>query len=96
MVGKTFDPTQHIEAVNSGQKSSKDLHKLAQEAIEWARDITREKGESSPESAAAWDTVEELLSTISHQKTPQEQSKTYLENYCEEYPESDQCRVYDV
>lgn len=46
------------------------------------------------ECATAWDTVEELSAAKAH-KEAQEGRKDPLEEYCEEVPEADECRVYE-
>lgn len=38
-----------------------------QAAIDYAHQVTGEKGETSPEAAAAWDLVEEMRAEVSHQ-----------------------------
>jgi CBS domain-containing protein len=59
-----------------------------------ARNICAEKGPSSPECASAWDIVEELQAEAAHQKA-QKPSKTHFEEYCEEFPDALEARVYD-
>jgi len=66
-----------------------------QEAIENARAISAEKGPTSPECAAAWDAVEEMQAEAAHQRA-RKVEKTAFEEYCEEYPEADEARVYDT
>jgi predicted transcriptional regulator len=65
-----------------------------QEAIENARTICAEKGSTSPECAAAWDAVEEMQAEAAHQRA-QKVDKTAFEEYCEEYPEAFEARIYD-
>lgn len=65
-----------------------------QEAIENARAICAEKGPTSPECAAAWDAVEEMQAEAAHQRA-QKVDKTAFEQYCEEYPEAVEARIYD-
>jgi CBS domain-containing protein len=66
-----------------------------QKAIQEARAICAEKGATSKECAAAWDAVEELQAEASHQRA-MKPSKSAFEEYCEENPEADEARVYDV
>jgi CBS domain-containing protein len=66
-----------------------------QEAIEQARAISAEKGATSPESAAAWDAVEEMQAEAAHQRAKQI-DKTAFEEYCEEFPEAEEARMYDA
>jgi CBS domain-containing protein len=66
-----------------------------QKATESARAICAEKGPTSRECAAAWDVVEELQAEASHQRA-KKPDKTAFEEYCEEYPEAMEARMYDV
>jgi CBS domain-containing protein len=59
-----------------------------------ARAICAEKGATSPECAAAWDIVEELQAEFSHQRALKPE-KTHFEEYCEEYPEAFESRMYE-
>ena len=65
-----------------------------QEAIENARTISTQKGVSTPESAAAWDAVEEMQAEAAHQRA-WKVDKTAFELYCEENPEADEARIYE-
>jgi poly(3-hydroxybutyrate) depolymerase len=47
---------------------------------------------TTQECAAAWDEVEELAANASHRK---EAKQTDLEEYCDDNPEADECRVYE-
>lgn len=66
--------------------------------IEMARDearaIATEKGIESPESAVAWDIVEELLSVAARKRT--HEPKSAFERYCLEHPDASEARIYDV
>ena len=66
-----------------------------QKAIANARAICAEKGPTSRECAAAWDIVEELQAEASHQRA-KTLEKTAFEEYCEEFPEAMEARMYDV
>lgn len=59
-----------------------------------ARAIAAEKGIESPESAVAWDIVEELLSVAAHRRT--QEPKSAFERYCLEDPGAAEARIYDV
>ncbi|WP_254565115.1 Calvin cycle protein CP12 [Oscillatoria sp. HE19RPO] len=59
-----------------------------------ARAIAAEKGIESPESAVAWDIVEELLSIAAHRRT--QEPKSAFERYCLEHPGASEARIYDV
>ncbi|GAB4817821.1 hypothetical protein N2152v2_004867 [Parachlorella kessleri] len=50
------------------------------------------------ETAAAWDTVEELSAAASHAKDAAKANPSSvdpLEKYCEDQPDADECRVFD-
>jgi len=64
------------------------------EARDSARQICAEKGPTSPECAAAWDVVEELQAEAAHRRD-QRLEKTHFEEYCEEYPDALEARMYD-
>lgn len=49
---------------------------------------------SEAECATAWDTVEEL-SAAKSDKEKKAERKDPLEEYCEEAPDADECRVYE-
>ncbi|KAJ8748274.1 hypothetical protein K2173_000846 [Erythroxylum novogranatense] len=49
---------------------------------------------ASGECVAAWDEVEELSAAASHERDKKKGSDP-LEDYCEDNPETDECRTYD-
>ncbi|MDA0265963.1 MAG: Calvin cycle protein CP12 [Cyanobacteria bacterium] len=59
----------------------------------YARSICAEKGENSPECAAAWDAVEEMQAEVSHQQ--QAPKKSNFEKYVEENPDAPESRIYE-
>ncbi len=59
-----------------------------------ARAICAEKGVTSPECATAWDIVEELQAEAAHQRAKKPE-KTHFEEFCEEYPDALEARMYD-
>ena len=65
-----------------------------QKAIESARAICAEIGSTSPECAAAWDAVEEMQAEAAHQRARRVE-KTAFEQYCQEYPEAEEARIYE-
>lgn len=65
-----------------------------QKAIDNARTICAEKGAASKECAVAWEVVEELQAEASHQQA--KTHKSAFEEYCEEFPEAAEARMYDV
>jgi hypothetical protein len=64
-----------------------------QSAIDEARALSDSLGSTSPESAAAWDVVEELQAEAGHKK--QAPAKSSLQVYCDANPEADECRIYE-
>ncbi|MBO0350944.1 CBS domain-containing protein [Phormidium pseudopriestleyi FRX01] len=66
-----------------------------EKAVQEARAICAQEGPTSKECAAAWDAVEELQAEASHQRA-MKPVKSAFEEYCEENPEADEARVYDV
>lgn len=73
----------------------KRLEQLIQTAIEEARSVSKVKGPTSKEAAAAWDAVEELQAEAAHQAAAG-LPNTAFEQYLEENPEALEARVYDV
>ena len=51
-------------------------------------------GGSTADCAAAWDTVEELSAEAAHQKA-KAVKKDPMEEFCDESPDADECRVYE-
>ncbi|WIA11919.1 hypothetical protein OEZ86_002904 [Tetradesmus obliquus] len=50
---------------------------------------------TSGECAAAWDNVEEISAAISHKKVADAANSDPLEQFCDDNPDADECRVYD-
>jgi hypothetical protein len=70
-----------------------DIQEKIKTEIEAAREACAVDGD--PEAcAAAWDAVEELQAEASHQreKAPE---KSSFDQYCDDNPEADECRLYD-
>ena len=63
-------------------------------AREEARKICDQQGSTSAACAAAWDVVEELQATAADQRRNKE-SKTTLNDYCEDHPDALECRIYE-
>ncbi|MEM9137780.1 MAG: CBS domain-containing protein [Cyanobacteria bacterium P01_F01_bin.42] len=63
-------------------------------AREEARAICKEKGDTSPDCAAAWDVVEELQMIAADQRS-QATEKTSMQTYCDENPDAPECRIYE-
>lgn len=64
-----------------------------QQEIEQARTACELNGPVSDQCAAAWDAVEEMQAALSHSKIVE---KSAFEVYCDQNPEADECRIYDV
>ena len=73
---------------------SKEFNEELQKAIDYAHQVTAEKGETSPEAAAAWDAVEEMRAEVSHQH--QAPKQTGFDKYLEENPEAIEGLMYDT
>jgi hypothetical protein len=73
---------------------SKDFQDELQKAVDYAHQVTAEKGETSPEAAAAWDVVEEMRAEVSHQH--QAPKKTNFDQYLEDNPEAPEGLMYDT
>ncbi|MEM1278898.1 MAG: Calvin cycle protein CP12 [Cyanobacteria bacterium P01_D01_bin.6] len=72
---------------------SKEFHDKLEKARVDARSICAEKGDSSPECAAAWDVVEEMQAEVSHQhQTPE---KSSFDQYVEDNPDAPEARIYE-
>jgi predicted transcriptional regulator len=64
-------------------------------ALAEARTISQTYGSTSKEAIVAWETVEELQAEAAHQRA-EKLPKTAFDEYCEEFPEALEARVYDV
>lgn len=64
-------------------------------AIAEAHAVSDQYGATSRECAAAWDVVEELQAEAAHQKNAHA-GETAFSDYCEEFPDAPEARVYDV
>ena len=71
------------------------LEQELEDAIKNARATCSETSPSSEECAVAWDIVEELQAEIAHQEA-KKIPKTAFEEYCEEFPEAMETRMYDT
>jgi CBS domain-containing protein len=70
------------------------LQQELQEAIEKSREICARTSPRSEDCAAAWDIVDELQAEIAHQEAKRIE-KTAFEEFCEEFPETLQGKVFD-
>lgn len=64
-------------------------------AIAEARAVSAREGASSQASIIAWETVEELQAEAAHRRATQ-LPKTAFEEYCEQNPEVQEARLYEV
>lgn len=71
------------------------LEQILEDEIQKARITCAEKGINSKECAAAWDVVEELQAEMAHQRA-EKFHKTAFEQYCDEFPEALEARMYDL
>ncbi|AFZ59616.1 CBS domain-containing protein [Anabaena cylindrica FACHB-243] len=71
------------------------LEQELQDEIKKARLVCTDKGINSAECAAAWDVVEEIQAEIAHQRA-EKPLKTAFEDYCDEYPEAAEARIYEL
>lgn len=79
------------------QTAQHSIQNAIQTAIADAHQVCDQAGSDSAACANAWDTVEELQAEASHQKTGyRAKPKTSFEAYCNQNPDADECRVYDV
>jgi hypothetical protein len=76
--------------------SDNNIQDRIDQELESARSACDVSGSSSEECAAAWDAVEELQAEASHQREQGTgQAKSSFEQYCDNNPDADECRVYD-
>ncbi|KRH96569.1 CP12 domain-containing protein [Cylindrospermopsis sp. CR12] len=71
------------------------LEQQLQDEIRKARIVCSNKGINSPECAAAWDVIEEMQAEIAHQRV-EKPAKTAFEEFCDEFPEFPESRMYDL
>ncbi|MEB3355218.1 MAG: Calvin cycle protein CP12 [Synechococcales bacterium] len=76
-------------------QSPKSLERQLEEAREYARFVSDKYGVMSAEAATAWDIVEEILAARSDLRQ-QEPNRAAFEDYCREFPEAFEARMYDV
>lgn len=69
------------------------ITETVEKEVEEARVVCDTKGSTSPECAAAWDSVEEVQAEASHQR--QVKPKSSLEVYCDDNPGADECKIYE-
>lgn len=83
-----------VALVSPQGTQSTNLEETVQHAIDEAEEVCA-ADETSGNCAAAWDEVEELAATVAHKKVFDKQKNDPLEAFCNEVPESDECKVYE-
>merc|ERR1712037_118309 len=71
---------------------AQDMSDALEEAINEAKE-TCEEDPKKADCAVAWDNVEEISAEISHKKAAKKNDP--LEDFCDDNPEADECRVYE-
>ena len=69
------------------------LEEKIEKEREEARAVCDTKGATSPECAAAYDSLEEMQAEASHQKDAPKKSNFQI--YCEDNPDAAECRIDD-
>jgi hypothetical protein len=82
-------------AVIENQNTMSDIQNRIEEARQAARDVCSTEGADSSACAVAYDELEELSAEASHQKSKADDRRTSLQQYCDENPSADECRLYD-
>jgi len=78
------------------KKAAGNIQELIERERQQARTVCSTNGAESGECAAAWDAVEELQAEASHQRSStRSKPKNSLEQYCDENPSADECRIYE-
>ncbi len=85
---------QPSEAGANAEGVTTSIEKTIQEAIAQARSTCQQNGDASASCAVAWDIVEELQAERSHRQAAP--AKNAFERYCNEHPDADECRIYEV
>ncbi|HAJ61844.1 MAG TPA: hypothetical protein DCP31_23560 [Cyanobacteria bacterium UBA8543] len=71
------------------------LEQRIHDASAEAHAISDQYGSESSECAAAWDIVEELQAEAAHQQAEHSGTTAFAE-YCEEFPDASEARLYDT
>lgn len=94
---KTLEASQAPSADNTVPKTvAKTIEQAIEAAILDARTTCELQGTGSSKCAVAWDIVEELQAERSHRCADATFKKNSLERYCDEHPNANECRMYDV
>ncbi|KAJ8535734.1 hypothetical protein K7X08_023454 [Anisodus acutangulus] len=90
------NPWKNSKSAQFGVSAAPDnkLSDLVAESVKEAEETCAENPVSG-ECAAAWDVVEETSAAASHARDKKKENSDPLENYCNDNPETDECRTYD-
>ncbi|WIA14286.1 hypothetical protein OEZ85_002820 [Tetradesmus obliquus] len=84
---------------SSGHPSMKDVEEIEKKVEQAIKDAdTTCKESDAAHCAAAWDNVEELSAAAAHKKVAVQNdpiSTDPLEQFCDDNPDADECRVYE-
>ncbi|KAL6763466.1 CP12 domain-containing protein [Haematococcus lacustris] len=83
-------------AVVARATPTKDLDAKVEEALKEADETCESKGTTSKDCEVAWDQAEELLAAKAHKKAAEKANSDPLEQYCNEDPDADECRVHEL
>lgn len=61
-----------------------------------ARQVCATNGNQDVQCRVAWDILEELQAEASHHKVEQTLREKAYGSYCDEFPNADECKIYDV
>ncbi|MFN5514467.1 MAG: CBS domain-containing protein [Cyanobacteriota bacterium] len=83
------------DILNRGDFIERPKAPLLEEQLQTAlANARRLSAEQSPDSAAAWDIVEEIQAELSHQRA-QKPPADYFAEYCADNPDAPEARIYD-
>ncbi|VAH90323.1 calvin cycle protein CP12-1, chloroplastic-like [Triticum dicoccoides] len=83
-----------LVAVAGSPSTPPELAQKVTESIKQAEETCAGDPEGG-ECVAAWDEVEELSAAASHARDRKKEHSDPLEEFCEDNPETDECRTYD-
>ncbi|XP_041017697.1 calvin cycle protein CP12-3, chloroplastic [Juglans microcarpa x Juglans regia] len=76
------------------QRREKQLTEMIERKVTEAKEVC-EGDETSDECKVAWDEVEEVSQAKADLRLKLQQEKDPLESFCQDNPETDECRVYE-
>ncbi len=71
------------------------VQKQLESALDDARSVCSLEGNTSPACAVHWDIVEELHAALAHHREISPKSNS-LDQFCAEFPDALECRLYDA